>query len=139
MADLLETLTQASSFGTLLKALDTAGLGDILKSSDRYTLLAPTNEAFDKLPQSALDQLLANPTKLKRVLLYHVLFGDVRAEDLAETNEAPTVEGSIVAVEQGDSLKVNGAQVTETDILADNGVIHTIDSVLIPTLVEAES
>lgn len=139
MANLLDTLQQDGSFATLVKAIHAADLVGHLRSADRYTVLAPTDAAFAKVPDDKLSQLMANPAKLKRVLLYHVLFGDVRAEDLAETDEAPTVEGSVVAVQQADDLKINDAQVINADMLADNGVIHSIDTVLIPALVEAEA
>jgi uncharacterized surface protein with fasciclin (FAS1) repeats len=101
-------------------------------------VFAPTDEAFAKLPEGTLDSLLQDIPKFKRILTYHVAFGDVRAEDLIEIEEAETVEGSIVAIDSSDGIKVNDAKVTKSDILADNGVIHIIDTVLIPSLVAAE-
>jgi uncharacterized surface protein with fasciclin (FAS1) repeats len=138
MADIVETAINAGSFKTLVEAVQAADLVDTLKSSGPFTILAPTDEAFAKLPEGTLDSLRQEPLKLKRVLTYHVLFGDVRSDDLAQIDEAPTVEGSIVAVEHSDGIKVNDAKVVQTDILADNGVIHVIDTVLLPTLAMAE-
>ncbi len=138
MADLVETAVNAGTFNTLVKAVEATQLGDILKSPGPYTVFAPTDEAFNNLPEG-MDALLQDIPKLKRIVLYHVAFGDVRAEDLMQIAEAETVEGSIVAVEStSDSIKVNDAKVLKTDILTDNGVIHVIDSVLIPALVAAE-
>jgi uncharacterized surface protein with fasciclin (FAS1) repeats len=138
MADIVETAVNAGTFNTLVKAVEAAALVEILKSPGPYTVFAPTDEAFNKLPEGTLDSLLQDIPKLKRIVLYHVAFGDVRAEDLMQIDEAETVEGSIVAIESSDSIKVNDANVLKTDILTDNGVIHVIDAVLIPALVAAE-
>lgn len=138
MADIIETATNAGNFTTLVKLIGNAELVDILKSEGPYTVFAPTDDAFAKLPQETVDELLQNPSKLKRILTYHVAFGDAREEDLRQIEEAETVEGSVVAIESNGSIKVNDANVLQTDILTDNGVIHIIDSVLIPALVAAE-
>ena len=138
MADIVETAVNAGNFKTLVKAVEAAELVDILKSPGPYTVFAPTDEAFANLPEGTLDSLLQDIPKLKRILTYHVAFGDVRAEDLMQIEEAETVEGSIVAIDSADGIKVNDANVVKSDILADNGVIHVIDTVLIPTLVAAE-
>lgn len=138
MANLLETAATAGSFKTLLSAIETAGLADTLESPGPFTILAPSDEAFSQLPDGTFQALQEDISKLKQVLFYHVLFGDVRSDDLAEIHEAPTVEGSVVIVEQKDGITVNDAQVTQTDILADNGVIHVIDSVLMPTILSPE-
>jgi uncharacterized surface protein with fasciclin (FAS1) repeats len=138
MADLVETAVNAGTFTTLIKAVEATELVEILKSPGPYTVFAPTDEAFDTLPEGTLDSLLQDIKKLKRIVLYHVAFGDVRAEDLMQIHEAETVEGSIVAIESSDGIKVNDANVLKTDILTDNGVIHVIDAVLIPGLVAAE-
>lgn len=138
MADIVETAVNAGTFNTLVKAVEATELVEILKSPGPYTVFAPTDEAFNNLPEGTLDALLQDIPKLKRIVLYHVAFGDVRAEDLMQIEEAATVEGSIVAVESGQGIKVNDANVLKTDILADNGVIHVIDGVLIPALVAAE-
>lgn len=134
MADLVETASQAGSFTTLLAAAEAAGLVDFLKGPGPFTILAPTDDAFAALPAGTVDALLQDVPKLKRILMYHVLAGEVLAENLAELEEAETEEGSVVAIEHGDSLKVNEATVTETDILADNGVIHIIDGVIMPAM-----
>jgi uncharacterized surface protein with fasciclin (FAS1) repeats len=134
MADLVETANGAGSFNTLVTAVKTAGLVDTLKAEGPYTVLAPTDEAFDNLPAGTLDSLLQDIHKLRQVLLYHVISGDVRSDDLAQISEAPTLEGSIVVVEQSEGVRINEARVTQTDILTDNGVIHAIDCVLMPTL-----
>ncbi|NJL36096.1 MAG: fasciclin domain-containing protein [Leptolyngbyaceae cyanobacterium RM2_2_4] len=133
MANLIETATEAGSFKTLVTAVERAGLVDILKSEGPYTVLAPTDDAFDQLPQGTLDSLLQDSHKLKQVLLYHIISGDVRSDDLAQIDEAPTMEGSIVAVEQN-GVRVNEAKILQTDILTDNGVIHAIDAVLMPSI-----
>ena len=138
MADIIATAVNAGNFTTLVKAIESAELVDLLKSEGSYTVFAPTDEAFSKLPQEALAALLQDVPKLKRILTYHVVFGDVRAEDLQQIEEAATVEGSIVAIENNNGIKVNDANVLQTDIIADNGVIHIIDGVLIPALVAAE-
>lgn len=138
MADLVETTEQAG-FKTLARVIAAAELAEILKSPGPYTVFAPTDEAFGKLPSGTLSALLEDIPKLKRIVSYHVTFGDVRAEDLMEIAEAETVEGSIVAIESSDgTIKVNDAQVLQSDILTDNGVIHVIDTVLIPALVAVE-
>lgn len=138
MADIVETAINAGTFNTLLKAVEAADLVEILKSPGPYTVFAPTDEAFAKLPEGTLDSLLQDIPKLKRILTYHVAFGDVRLEDLMQIEEAETFEGSIVAIDSSNGIKVNDANVVTTDILTDNGVIHVIDGVLIPTLVAAE-
>lgn len=138
MADIVETAVNAGTFNTLLKAVEATELVEILKSPGPYTVFAPTDEAFNNLPEGTLDALLQDLPKLKRIVLYHVAFGDVRAEDLMQIEEAATVEGSIVAIESGQGIKVNDANVVKTDILTDNGVIHVIDGILIPALVAAE-
>lgn len=138
MADIIDTAVNAGNFTTLVKLIETTELVDLLKSEGPYTVFAPTDDAFANLPKETLDELLQNIPKLKRILTYHVAFGDAREEDLRQIEEAATVEGSIVAIESNGSIKVNDANVLQTNILTDNGVIHIIDSVLIPALVAAE-
>lgn len=138
MANLVETAKQ-EGFTTLTRVIAAAELAEILKSPGPYTVFAPTDEAFGKLPEGTLESLVEDIPKLKRIVGYHVAFGDVRAEDLMEISEAETFEGSVVAIESSDgTIKVNDAKVLQTDILTDNGVIHVIDTVLIPALVAAE-
>ncbi|HEY9744071.1 MAG TPA: fasciclin domain-containing protein [Coleofasciculaceae cyanobacterium] len=136
MADLVETAVQAGSFNTLVKAVEAADLVDFLKSPGPYTVFAPVDEAFARLPGGALDALLQDIPKLKKILTYHVVFGDVRTDNLLEIEEAPTVEGSIIVVDTSHGYKVNQAIVLQPDILADNGVIHVIDSILMPAMLE---
>ena len=138
MADLVETAINAGTFSTLVKVIEATELVDFLKSPGPYTVFAPTDEAFAQLPAGTLDSLLDDLHKLKRVVTYHVAFGDVRAEDLRQIEEAETVEGSIVAIDSSNGIKVNDAKVITTDILTDNGVIHVIDTVLLPTMAMAE-
>lgn len=139
MADIVETAINAGSFNTLVKAVEAAGLVDILKSPGPYTVFAPTDEAFARLPEGTLDSLLEDIPKLKKILTYHVLFGDVRTDNLLELEEAETVEGSVVAIDTSNGYKVNQAIVVTPDILADNGVIHVIDSILMPAIMEYQS
>ncbi|BAY30669.1 beta-Ig-H3/fasciclin [Tolypothrix tenuis PCC 7101] len=136
MADLLETAINAGNFKTLVKAVDAAGLTEVLKSPGSLTIFAPTDDAFAKLPEGTLDALLQDIPKLKKIVTYHVASGDVRSDDLVQIEEAETFEGSILAIESDHgAIKVNDAHVLQTDILADNGVIHVIDAVLIPAMV----
>jgi uncharacterized surface protein with fasciclin (FAS1) repeats len=139
MANLLETVTKSGDFTVLLKAIKAAELEDTLNGEGSLTIVAPTDEAFAKLTPASRDALFENIPKLKRVVLYHVFLGDVRAEDLAEIDEAPTVEGSIVAIHRSTgSIQINDARVTHSDLIADNGVIHKIDTVLMPAILEHE-
>ncbi len=136
MADLLETAVNAGNFTTLVKAAEAANLIEILKSPGSFTLFAPTDEAFAKLPEGTLESLLQDIPKLKKIVAYHIASGDVRSDDLIQINEAETIEGSIVAIESANGkFKVNNANVIKTDILTDNGVIHIIDAVLMPAMV----
>jgi uncharacterized surface protein with fasciclin (FAS1) repeats len=134
MANLLETAAQLGSFGTLLNAIESTEVSEMLSSPGPFTILAPTDEAFNSLSSETLATLKEHPAKLKQVVLYHVLYGDVRSDDLAQIDEAPTVEGSIVAVEQGEQIKVNDISITKTDVLTENGVIHYLNGVLIPSI-----
>jgi uncharacterized surface protein with fasciclin (FAS1) repeats len=140
MANLLETAVKAGNFNTLIKAVKATKLDEeILNTPGSYTVFAPTDEAFAKLPEGTLDALLQDIPKLKKIVAYHLAFGDVRSDDLAQIEEAETVEGSVLAIESADGkIKVNDANVLKTDILTDNGVIHVIDQVLIPGIVAGE-
>ena len=139
MADIVETAINAGSFNTLVKAVEAADLVDFLKTPGPYTVFAPVDEAFERLPEGALDELLQDIPKLKKILTYHVVFGDVRSDNLLEIEEAETVEGSIIAVDTSNGYKVNQALVITPDILTDNGVIHVIDSILMPALLEFQT
>jgi uncharacterized surface protein with fasciclin (FAS1) repeats len=136
MANLLETAVNAGNFNTLIEAAKAAQIIDTLQSPNFFTVFAPTDEAFAQLPEGTLDELLQDTAKLKKIVSYHVTYGDVRSDDLAQIEEAETLEGSVLAIESANGdIKVNDAHVLKTDILADNGVIHVIDSVLIPAMV----
>ncbi len=131
--DIVDTAIQAGSFNTLAKALEVAGLVSTLKGSGPYTVFAPTDEAFAKLPEGALQNLLDNPEQLKKVLLLHVVPGKVMAADVMKLNSAKTAEGSDLSIEvRANKVMVNDSTVTKTDIVASNGVIHVIDSVILP-------
>ena len=131
--DIVDTAVAAGQFKTLATALQAAGLVDTLKGKGPFTVFAPTDEAFAKLPAGTLESLLKDPAKLKQILLYHVVSGEVLAKDVVKLKSAKTVEGASLTIQVGkDGVKVDGANVTTTDILASNGVIHIIDSVVIP-------
>lgn len=136
MADLLETAANAGNFKTLVKAVDALELKETLASPGIFTIFAPTDEAFAKLPEGTLDSLLQDLPKLKKIVTYHVAFGDVRSDDLAQIDEVETVEGSVLAIESANgTVKVNNASILKTDIVTDNGTIHAIDAVLMPAIV----
>jgi uncharacterized surface protein with fasciclin (FAS1) repeats len=132
-ADLVGVAVSAGSFSTLVAAVEAAGLVETLQSPGPFTVFAPTDDAFAKLPEGTIDSLLANPDKLKQILLYHVLPGNVTASDVVKLSEAKTAEGSEVRISvKGDSVMVDNANVIQTDVKASNGVIHVIDTVIIP-------
>jgi uncharacterized surface protein with fasciclin (FAS1) repeats len=135
-ADLVETAVTNGSFKTLTAALQAAGLVETLKGKGPYTVFAPTDEAFKKLPAGTVENLLKpeNKAQLQKVLTYHVVSGSVMSGDLkGKTTNAKTVEGSAVRIDaSGNAVKVNDAVVTQADVNASNGVIHVIDSVIMP-------
>lgn len=135
MADIVDTAVNAGSFSTLVAAIKAAQLVDTLKGAGPFTVFAPTDEAFAKLPDGTVDALLKDIPKLKKILTYHVVSGKVKAADFSLTlKAATTVEGSDVKIDASTgSVKVNDATVSTPDVGADNGVIHIIDTVLIPT------
>ncbi|MBD2305796.1 fasciclin domain-containing protein [Chroococcidiopsis sp. FACHB-1243] len=136
MSDLLETAANAGNFKTLVKAIDALELRETLRSPGIFTIFAPTDEAFAKLPEGTLDSLLQDLPKLKKIVTYHVAFGDVRSDDLGQIDEVETVEGSVLAIESANgTIKVNNASILKTDIVTDNGTIHAIDTVLMPAIV----
>lgn len=133
--DIVETAVAAGSFNTLAKALKAADLVETLKGAGPFTVFAPTDQAFAKLPAGTLEELLKpeNKAKLQRILTYHVVPGKVMAADVVKVRSAKAVSGdSITVATQGNSVKVDGANVVKTDIAASNGVIHVIDSVILP-------
>ncbi|PKM30022.1 MAG: fasciclin [Gammaproteobacteria bacterium HGW-Gammaproteobacteria-11] len=131
-ADIVDTAIAAGSFSTLVTAVQAAGLVDTLKGEGPFTVFAPTDEAFAKIPQADLEALLADKEKLTAVLTYHVVAGKVMAADVVNLTSAETVQGSALTIDTTDGVKVDAANVTATDIEASNGVIHVIDMVLMP-------
>ena len=129
--DIVDTAVAAGSFKTLATALTAAGLIDTLKGPGPFTVFAPTDEAFAKVPKAALDALLADKAKLTAVLTYHVVPGKVMAKDV-KAGKVKTVQGSEITIATANGVMVDGAKVVKTDIAADNGVIHVIDSVIMP-------
>jgi uncharacterized surface protein with fasciclin (FAS1) repeats len=132
MADIVDTAVGAGSFNTLVAAVKAANLVDTLKSEGPFTVFAPTDDAFAKLPAGTVEALLQDIPKLTKILTYHVVAGKVLAADVVKLNSAKTVEGSEVKIDASSGVKVNDATVTTPDVVADNGVIHVIDTVLIP-------
>lgn len=122
----------AGSFSTLLAALDATKLDKVLKGDGPFTVFAPTDEAFEALPAGTLENLLANPDKLAAILKYHVVAGKATASDVVNLTSVDTVQGDSLAIDTRDGVKVGSANVVTTDVMADNGVIHVIDAVLIP-------
>lgn len=129
--DIVDTAVSAGNFNTLATALTAAGLIDTLKGPGPFTVFAPTDAAFAKVPKADLDALLKDKAKLTAVLTYHVVSGKVMAKDVKAGN-VKTVQGSDIEVATQGGVMVNNAKVTATDIEADNGVIHVIDTVIMP-------
>ncbi|MGB7991728.1 MAG: fasciclin domain-containing protein [Candidatus Methylophosphatis roskildensis] len=129
--DIVETAQSAGSFKTLVVALQTAGLVETLKGKGPFTVFAPNDAAFAKVPKDQLDALLADKAKLTKVLTYHVVGGKVMAADV-KAGPVKTVEGSNLTISTTGGVMVDKAKVIATDIAASNGVIHVIDSVLMP-------
>jgi uncharacterized surface protein with fasciclin (FAS1) repeats len=129
--DIVDTAVAAGSFKTLATALGAAGLVDTLKGKGPFTVFAPTDEAFAKIPKADLDALLKDKAKLTAVLTYHVVPGKVMAADV-KAGKVKTVQGSELTIATAGGVKVDNAKVVKTDIVADNGVIHVIDSVIMP-------
>ena len=130
-ADIVDTAVKAGNFKTLATALTAAGLIDTLKGPGPFTVFAPTDEAFAKIPKDQLDALLKDKAKLTAVLTYHVVPGKVMAKDV-KAGKVKTVQGSELTVSTTGGVMVDSAKVTKTDIAASNGVIHVIDSVIMP-------
>jgi uncharacterized surface protein with fasciclin (FAS1) repeats len=132
MSNIVEVADKAGTFKTLMTAVKTAGMTSTLEGKGPFTIFAPNDAAFSKLPKGAIDSLLADIPRLKKILNYHVVPGDVRAADVAKLHDVKTVEGSNLHVHVDGGVKVNQASVIGTDIVSDNGVIHVIDAVLMP-------
>jgi uncharacterized surface protein with fasciclin (FAS1) repeats len=132
MADIIDTAVGAGSFSTLVTAIKAAGLVETLKGAGPFTVFAPSDEAFAKLPAGTVDSLLKDIPKLKKILTYHVVSGKVMAADVVKLKSAKTVEGSEVKIDASNGVKINDSTVVTPDVAADNGVIHIIDTVLLP-------
>ena len=137
MADIVDTAVAAGSFKTLVTAVKAAGLVDTLKSKGPFTVFAPNDDAFAKLPEGTVEGLLKDIPKLKAVLTYHVVSGKVMAADVVKLKTAKTIQGQEVKIDASKwhlhkNPKINDANVLKADVMADNGVIHVIDKVLLP-------
>jgi uncharacterized surface protein with fasciclin (FAS1) repeats len=137
MADIIDTAVAAGNFKTLVTAVKAAGLVDTLKSKGPFTVFAPTDDAFAKLPKGTVEGLLKDIPKLKTVLTYHVVAGRVMAADVVKLKTAKTVQGQDIKIDAAKwhlhkNVKINDANVIKADIATDNGVIHVIDKVILP-------
>jgi uncharacterized surface protein with fasciclin (FAS1) repeats len=133
--DIVDTAVGAGNFKTLVTAVSKAGLVDVLKGKGPFTVFAPTDDAFAKLPEGTVAELIKpeNKKKLTAILTYHVVPGKVMARDVVKLSEAKTVQGSTVDIKVEDGkVYIDGAQVVKADIATSNGVIHVIDSVILP-------
>lgn len=129
---IVDVAKEAGSFKTLLAAVEAAGLVETLSAAGPFTVFAPTDEAFAKIPKADLDALIADKAKLTAVLTYHVVSGKVMAKDVGALKSAKTVQGSEVTIDTTNGVKIDAATVVKADIEASNGVIHVIDAVLMP-------
>ena len=132
--DIVETAIAGNpdEFNTLVQAVVAADLVSTLKGDGPFTVFAPTDEAFSKLPAGTVEGLLKDIPALKNILTYHVVEGDVKAADVIKLTSAKTLQGAEVAIDAANGVKINDATVIKADVLADNGVIHVIDTVLLP-------
>ena len=130
--DIVDVAVGAGSFSTLVEAVKAADLVDTLKGQGPFTVFAPTDEAFAKIDKAELDALLADKEKLTAVLTYHVVPGKVMAADVVKLDSAKTVQGDTISIDTSDGVKVDSAKVVKTDVMASNGVIHVIDTVVMP-------
>jgi len=136
--DIVETAVAAGNFKTLATALEAAGLIETLKGEGPFTVFAPTDEAFAKLPEGTLEKLLQDKEALIAILRYHVVSGKVTAEDVARLKFAKSILGKKLRIMAEKGVLINNAKVIRTDILTSNGVIHVIDTVLLPPEEESE-
>ena len=130
--DIIETARTAGSFKTLLAALEAADLTGTLQGDGPFTVFAPTDEAFAKLPEGTVESLLNDIPKLQAILTYHVVSGKVMASDVIKLSEAKTLQGQVVRIDASSGVIINTARVVKADVPAVNGVIHVIDAVLLP-------
>lgn len=133
--DIVETAIAAENFTTLVTAVKAAGLVEALKGEGPFTVFAPTDEAFAKLPEGTVESLLKDKDKLTAVLTYHVVPGKVMASDVVKLNKAETLQGQNVSISvKDDKVMIDNATVTQADIMTSNGVIHVIDEVILPDM-----
>ncbi|MFX0067936.1 MAG: fasciclin domain-containing protein [Candidatus Hodarchaeota archaeon] len=132
MKNIVETAIEAGSFKTLVKAVQTAGLVETLSKEGPFTVFAPTDAAFAKLPEGTIEALLKDKQRLKAVLTYHVVAGKVMSKDVMGLKSAKTLQGQEVSIDTTKGVKINEANVVKTDIETTNGVIHVIDTVILP-------
>jgi uncharacterized surface protein with fasciclin (FAS1) repeats len=130
--DVVDMAIAAGSFDTLVTAVKAAGLVETLKGEGPFTVFAPTDEAFAKIPPADLEALLADQEQLRAVLTYHVVPGKVMAAEVVGLESARTVQGQSISIDASDGVRVDGARVVQTDLEASNGVIHVIDTVILP-------
>ena len=130
--DIVDTAVEAGTFNTLVAAVTEADLVEVLRGDGPYTVFAPTDEAFAKLPEGTIEKLLQDKEALTAILTYHVVPGRVLAADVVNLDFAKTVQGQSIVIDASTGVKVDNANVIATDILASNGVIHVIDTVIIP-------
>lgn len=134
MANIIDTAIGSDDFNTLVAAIEAADLVKTLQRSGPFTVFAPTDAAFTKLPKGTVDELLKDIPQLKKILTYHVVSGKVMAADVAKMQSAKTIEGSDLKINTSGGVKINDSTLTMADIAADNGVIHAIDTVLMPAV-----
>ena len=132
MANIVETAIAAGAFKTLVAAVKAAGLVETLSGPGPFTVFAPNDDAFAKLPAGTVEGLLKDIPKLKSILTYHVVSGKVTAADVMKLTSAKTVQGQNVSIDTKAGVKIDGATVVKADVMADNGVIHVIDAVILP-------
>lgn len=132
MKNIVETAIEAGNFKTLVKAVETAGLVETLSKEGPFTVFAPTDAAFAKLPEGTIEALLKDKQRLKAVLTYHVVAGKVMSKDVMGLKSAKTLQGQEVSIDTTKGVKINEANVVKTDIETTNGVIHVIDTVILP-------
>ena len=132
MKNIIETAVADSDFSTLVTAIKAADLVETLSGAGPFTVFAPTNEAFAKIPEATLKAVLADKAKLTSILTYHVVAGKVMSGDVVKLTEANTVQGSKIHIDAKNGVMVNNAKVTKADIECVNGVMHVIDTVLMP-------
>lgn len=132
MKNIIETAVENPQFSTLVTAIKKAGLVDTLSGAGPFTVFAPTNKAFDKIPPRTLSAILEDIDKLKSILTYHVVSGKVMSKDVSNLKEVMTIQGSNVKIDTTNGIMINDSKVITPDIECSNGVIHVVDTVLMP-------